>query len=50
MLPVEYQQRFPNLQRRLIPGADHAASLSRSDEFHAALGELLQQTRSQQAV
>jgi pimeloyl-ACP methyl ester carboxylesterase len=40
-VPERMRSRFPNLHRRLIPGADHAAVLTRADEFHTALAEML---------
>jgi pimeloyl-ACP methyl ester carboxylesterase len=40
-MPEKYRRRFPNLQRRLISGADHGDALTRSDEFHSAFAEML---------
>jgi pimeloyl-ACP methyl ester carboxylesterase len=40
-IPEKFRSRIPNLQRTLIPGADHGDSLTRSEEFHAAFAELL---------
>lgn len=44
-MPEKYVQRFPQLRRRLIEGADHGASLTRSEEFHRAFAQLLQEVR-----
>jgi len=45
-MPEKYRQRFPNLRRRLIPGADHGDALTRSDEFHTAFAEMLKVERA----
>jgi pimeloyl-ACP methyl ester carboxylesterase len=45
-MPEKYFQRFPKLQRELIPGADHGDTLTRSDEFHSALAALLEEERA----
>jgi len=44
-MPERYRERFPNLRRRLVPGADHGDALTRSDEFHAAFAEMLKAER-----
>lgn len=49
-IPDKYRERLPNLRRRLIEGADHGASLSRSDEFHAAFVELVGSVRERGVV
>jgi pimeloyl-ACP methyl ester carboxylesterase len=46
-MPDKYRKRFPNLRRRLIPGADHGDSLTRSEAFHAAFVEMLEIERTQ---
>jgi pimeloyl-ACP methyl ester carboxylesterase len=45
-MPEPYRHRLPNLHRHLIPRADHGDALTRSDEFHAALAEMLQSERA----
>jgi len=44
-MPQKYRERFPNLRRRLIEGADHGDTLTRSDEFHRAFAEMLREER-----
>ena len=44
-LPGKHRERFPQLRRRLIPGADHGDALTRSPEFHAAFAEMLKAAR-----
>lgn len=46
-MPDKYRKRLPNLRRRLIPGADHGDSLTRSEAFHAAFVEMLEIERTQ---
>lgn len=40
-VPERLRHRIPHLRRRIIDGADHAAVLTRADEFHEALAEML---------
>jgi pimeloyl-ACP methyl ester carboxylesterase len=49
-MPQKYRARFPNLRRSLIEGADHGDALTRSDEFHQALKEILLDIRRGQGA
>lgn len=44
-MPEKYHERFSDLRRQLIPGADHGDALTRSDEFHAAFAEMVTEER-----
>ncbi|MGC9399415.1 MAG: alpha/beta fold hydrolase [Anaerolineae bacterium] len=48
-LPGRYRQRFPNLRRRLIEGADHGDALTRGLAFHQALKEMIAEVRAETA-
>jgi|GEM_PF-3862938 len=44
-MPERYRERFTDLRRRLIEGADHGDALARADEFHEAFVEMVREVR-----
>ena len=49
-MPEKYRERFTDLRRQLIPGADHGDALTRSDEFHAVFAKMLKAERENLGV
>jgi pimeloyl-ACP methyl ester carboxylesterase len=49
-MPEKYRERFMDLRRQLIPGADHGDVLTRSDEFHAVFAKMLKAERENSGV
>jgi pimeloyl-ACP methyl ester carboxylesterase len=49
-MPEKYHERFADLRRQLIPGADHGDALTRSDEFHAVFAKMLKAERENLGV
>jgi pimeloyl-ACP methyl ester carboxylesterase len=46
-MPDRYRDRFTDLRRRLIEGADHGDALARADEFHEAFVEMVREVRAE---